>query len=296
MPEEHIAILVCPHCAKINRLGLPPSPGKIPKCGHMSCRRRLPFVSEIVCPICAELNNLEQSRCIQCGASFGVPILRPFPSWPGRFAEEDYQQRENVLARLSALCPPVRVNDTIIDPHDAYGSLRGCFVLHLKLLEDWSAEVSRSNPDGHCTAYERHQFMRDSNVHSRKRRFLAQFSDLASVRTLDGLEFELLLGLIFLKMGYAVELTPASGDQGADLILRRRDSHTMAVQAKNTKAPVGNEAVQEVLGAMQFHACSKGLVVSTSAFTRSAQDLAEKCNIELWSGSKVEELCQTLLA
>jgi restriction endonuclease Mrr len=111
-----------------------------------------------------------------------------------------------------------------------------------------------------------------------------QFDQLNS---LTGLEFEQRLAILFRHQGYAVTLTRGSGDQGADLILSK-GSVRIAVQAKRYTARVGNSAIQELLGGMIFYNCSRGIVVTTSDFTRSAKELAARANsVELWSRSEL---------
>jgi HJR/Mrr/RecB family endonuclease len=57
----------------------------------------------------------------------------------------------------------------------------------------------------------------------------------------------------------------------------------IAVQAKRYTARVGNGAIQELLGGMAYYNCSRGIVVTTSDFTRSAKELAAKVTgVELW--------------
>lgn len=70
----------------------------------------------------------------------------------------------------------------------------------------------------------------------------------AELDSLSGVEFEEFLAGLFRAQGYAVELTPATGDYGADLILSK-DGRRIAVQAKRYAGSVGVAAVQEALPA-----------------------------------------------
>lgn len=111
-----------------------------------------------------------------------------------------------------------------------------------------------------------------------------QFDHLAH---LTGPEFEQRLAVLFRHQGYSVELTKGSGDQGADLVLSNTTVR-IAVQAKRYTARVGNGAIQELLGGMLFYNCSRGIVVTTSDFTRSAKELAAKApGVELWGRSEL---------
>lgn len=104
---------------------------------------------------------------------------------------------------------------------------------------------------------------------------------------LTGPEFEQRLAILFRHQGYSVELTKGSGDQGADLLLYNGNVR-IAVQAKRYAAYVGNGAIQELLGGMVFYNCSRGIVVTTSGFTKSAKELAARATgVELWDRSEL---------
>jgi restriction endonuclease len=104
---------------------------------------------------------------------------------------------------------------------------------------------------------------------------------------LTGPEFEQRLAILFRHQGYSVELTKGSGDRGADLLLSMGNIR-IAVQAKRYTARVGNGAIQELLGGMVFYNCSRGMVVTTSEFTRSAKELEAKTNgVDLWGRSEL---------
>jgi restriction system protein len=107
------------------------------------------------------------------------------------------------------------------------------------------------------------------------------------LKHLTGSEFEHRLAILFRHQGYSVTLTKGSGDQGADLLLAKEHVR-IAVQAKRYKARVGNGAIQELLGGMAFYSCERGIVVTTSDFTKAAKELAVRANgVELWGASEL---------
>lgn len=110
-----------------------------------------------------------------------------------------------------------------------------------------------------------------------------------AVERMTGVEFESFLCQLFAKMGFSVRTTPASGDQGGDLILTGPTSnHRAVVQAKRSARPVSNRAVQEVLGAMAYYGCPAGIVVTNGEFTAGALSLAAReKRVEMWGGSKL---------
>jgi restriction system protein len=100
------------------------------------------------------------------------------------------------------------------------------------------------------------------------------------VDNMDGYEFENFIGSLYEKMGYLVEQTPKSGDQGADLIITKFGERT-AVQTKNYRENVSNKAVQEVVASQAFHKCTSCSVVTNSYFTKSAMELGNANGIKL---------------
>lgn len=102
----------------------------------------------------------------------------------------------------------------------------------------------------------------------------------ASIYT--GVDFELYLKTLIEEQleGSYVETTPASGDHGADLLVRFRGI-VVAVQAKYYTGSVGNAAVQEIHSGMGFYDADYGMVVTQSKYTEHAKSLAMKLNIHL---------------
>jgi restriction system protein len=65
-------------------------------------------------------------------------------------------------------------------------------------------------------------------------------------------------------------------------LIVKKDGRVIVVQAKRHQKPVGNKAVQEVLGAVGFYSADEGWVVTSSSFTPSAKALAQKSGIKLF--------------
>jgi HJR/Mrr/RecB family endonuclease len=75
-------------------------------------------------------------------------------------------------------------------------------------------------------------------------------------------------------LGYEVEQTGKSGDQGVDLIVRGK-GRRIAVQAKGYVDSVGNAAVQQAFTGKTFYGCHACAVVTNSRFTASALEAAQ---------------------
>ena len=90
-------------------------------------------------------------------------------------------------------------------------------------------------------------------------------------------------------MGYESYNTKLSGDQGADLVLKKFGEITV-VQAKRYNNKVTNSAIQEVVASIKHYNAHKGAVITNNEFTDSAIELANSNNIELIDRTKLSEL------
>lgn len=106
---------------------------------------------------------------------------------------------------------------------------------------------------------------------------------------LTGVDFEVYVANRLKEAGFeSVAGTPATGDQGADLIAKR-NGKTIAIQAKGYSGAVGNGAVQEIVGALKYYKADEGWVVTNSTFTASARSLAQVNNIRLIDGHDLKD-------
>lgn len=100
-------------------------------------------------------------------------------------------------------------------------------------------------------------------------------------------EFEELVGEVFKRMGYQIEITSKSGDYGVDIIARDKND-VIAIQTKKyrTGNNVSNQDVQRLLGAMQLSTvkANKAILITTSDFTIQAKEQAKETPVELWNG------------
>ncbi|MCR4707783.1 MAG: restriction endonuclease [Clostridiales bacterium] len=107
---------------------------------------------------------------------------------------------------------------------------------------------------------------------------------------LSGEEFEAYCARVLRSSGFRhVELTPAGGDQGVD-ILAVRGGESWAVQCKNYSGAVGNFAVQEVAAGQVYYGCDRAAVLCPGSFTRAARELAEANGVDLWDGQSLSRM------
>jgi HJR/Mrr/RecB family endonuclease len=110
-------------------------------------------------------------------------------------------------------------------------------------------------------------------------------------KEMRGVPFENYLKQVFEMLGYEVQTTKASGDQGLDLVLKGK-GRMIGVQAKgyDENRSVGNDAIQEAFTGMAHYRCHCCVVVTNSDFTKSARELAASVNCLLVSGDDIPDL------
>jgi HJR/Mrr/RecB family endonuclease len=106
---------------------------------------------------------------------------------------------------------------------------------------------------------------------------------------MSGVEFEMHVARLLRDKGYAVQGTPATGDQGADLIVTRNGRKIIIQVKKYTNASVGNDAVQQVAAARSHYRGDEAWVITNSVFTPAAKDLARSNEIRLIDGDTLKK-------
>jgi len=116
-----------------------------------------------------------------------------------------------------------------------------------------------------------------------------QKKQIGDFENLNGHQFEDYLKELFSILGYQVIRTKLSGDQGADLIVKKDEQKTV-VQAKKYSGDVTNKAIQEVVASKEHYGANKAMVVTTGNFTKSAIELAKSNKVELWDRNKLTNI------
>lgn len=124
-------------------------------------------------------------------------------------------------------------------------------------------------------------------------RSLQRMPSAEELESISGEDFESFLRMLLERDGWKVELTPKSGDFGADLVIRRQGKKAV-VQAKRWRKPVGVRAVQEALAARDLYRADDAWVITNSVFSKAAYRQAEASRITLhdgeWLARKIGEL------
>lgn len=118
-------------------------------------------------------------------------------------------------------------------------------------------------------------------------------AQIGTIDQMKGEEFEEYTKFLLEKVGYEnVKVTKAIGDQGIDVIATK-NKQKIGIQCKRYKSNVGNKAIQEAYAGIGYYSLDKAIVLTNSNFTKSAIDLANKLNVELWDRKKLIKLIET---
>lgn len=136
-------------------------------------------------------------------------------------------------------------------------------------------------------------------AYSRIRQSLAD-EILQTVKNCSPSFFETLVIDVLVKMGYggtrkdAGKAIGKSGDGGIDGIINedRLGLDVIYIQAKKWENPVGRPEIQKFAGALQGQRAKKGIFITTSTFTKEAQEFASRIEskITLIDGETLSQL------
>lgn len=98
-------------------------------------------------------------------------------------------------------------------------------------------------------------------------------------------DFEFVIALLFQRMGFQVKLTRQTADGGFDVRLKRREAgnvESSVVECKRYSENVPIKEMRALLGVVERDRLSRGLLVTTSGFTRTTRvEAARTHRIEL---------------
>ena len=105
------------------------------------------------------------------------------------------------------------------------------------------------------------------------------------VKTMKGLDFEHYCAKRLMKKGFVrVEVTPPTGDYGADIVAYDNKGQKWVIQCKRYTGKVNNKAVQEAVAAKAHYKAERAAVMTNSRLTEKARQLAFDNAVELFEG------------
>jgi restriction system protein len=130
---------------------------------------------------------------------------------------------------------------------------------------------------------------RAEKLRQQGRRAELKLSQLASL-TPEG--FEEFVGEVFEALGFEVEHVGGTGDEGADLRVRRAGLLGIVQCKYHSRGVVGSPELQKFLGTIHHTRSHKGFFVTTRTFSLAADKFAAEHPIELIDGPRLVELVQ----
>ncbi len=113
------------------------------------------------------------------------------------------------------------------------------------------------------------------------------------------IEFELLTAELFAKMGFEVELTVRTADDGIDVLAKKEEAgnrQLTLIQCKRYTEKVGVTYIRELIGTVTDRKATKGILVCSSSFTKPAKEKVKlNPSIELIDHNQLTKLLNTFL-
>lgn len=108
-------------------------------------------------------------------------------------------------------------------------------------------------------------------------------TNMRVVDAMTGIEFEHFVAELLPDFGYRnVQVTKASGDEGADVIAVNQNGARVCIQCKHYSGSVGFDAVKEVYTAKSLYACDIAMVVTNAYFTKQTIETAQRLGVKLY--------------
>lgn len=99
---------------------------------------------------------------------------------------------------------------------------------------------------------------------------------------------------MFLRRGFAAQITKGSGDGGVDVIVEGYQSNTLYIQCKGWSKKVGPQPIRELAGVVKSmgNPIAVGVVLSTQGFSEAAIQFARESSIQLWDSATLCEIAK----
>ena len=116
---------------------------------------------------------------------------------------------------------------------------------------------------------------------------------LVIVSDRSGISFEMKCQRLFEARGFTTALTSATSDGGIDIVATLADpllSGRYVIQCKDWQGSVGVKLLRELFGVVVSEDANKGILITSSEFTRSAIEFAKGKRLELIDGRQLDEM------
>lgn len=127
-------------------------------------------------------------------------------------------------------------------------------------------------------------------IQARKRQ---RWLTISSFYSLSPDEFERHVGDLYSYLGYSIQYTPRTGDQGVDVIAIRGEER-LAIQVKRYADKASNTAVQAVHAGRTHHRCNRSILICLGGFSQGARSLASSTNVQLVDGDEYARMVHSM--
>jgi restriction system protein len=114
------------------------------------------------------------------------------------------------------------------------------------------------------------------------------------IYNLSPYEFEYLVAELYENMGYGIELTKKTHDNGIDIIATNNDitkKEKIIIQCKNTQKNITVKDIREFIGIIELNNATKGAFCTTGDYTSSAKKILLIYNrLEMINGKEIIKL------
>lgn len=138
------------------------------------------------------------------------------------------------------------------------------------------------------------ELLREQQRKQQERQYFKRIQDHENLLKISPIEFEEIVGKCFRKMGYFVEHTPKSHDEGIDLKITK-NGKLAVVQCKRYNGSVGQPVLRDLYGSMIHNRANESYLVTTGKMTQAAKTWATGKPITLIAGADLVEWIQSLL-
>jgi restriction system protein len=108
-------------------------------------------------------------------------------------------------------------------------------------------------------------------------------------------EFEYLIAELYEEMGYEIELTKKTHDNGIDIIAMNNGiakKEMIIIQCKKYREKITVKDIRELIGIIEINNATKGVFCTTSDYTSSSKKMLRKYNrLEMLNGIEIVKLC-----
>jgi restriction system protein len=212
-----------------------------------------------------------------------APAIRTMPELEGAIEHLEYaifRRYSNQLTRAER----ARLDNTI--DNALFKAERFCRALGGEGRELWQERISALRAQ-----------TEEGRAQVERQRDLARRADarLAQLGSLTPETFEEFVAELLEALGYEVEHTGGTGDEGADLRVARGGQRAIVQCKYHSQGVIGSPQLQKFLGTIHHTRCHKGIFVTTRTFTLAAERFATGHPIELIDGPRLVELVEQAL-